>query len=117
MIVWLRTTGGPNAAAFTVTVVLQVLVLPLPSSTKKLTVLVPTGNSAPGGGACATVTEVLQASPQLTSAARLERVAVPPEPAIKVWAGAQLVMTGGVVSRTMTERVLVEVLPAPSVAT
>src|ERR1039458_8915486 len=96
---------------------LQVLVLPLPSSTRKTTLVAPNGKTVPAGGSWSTFRVALQASVASSKPVRLGNVAEQPAPAARVWAGTHCVIAGGVVSRTYTSRLLVAVLLAASLAT
>src|SRR6267378_3693261 len=96
----------------TITRCWQVVVLPLPSVTVQVTVLVPTGNWA--GALLVTVTE-----PQLSVAVTVPKVTPvakqDPALAFTVTSAGQEVMTGTWMSRTITRCWQVVVLPLPSV--
>jgi hypothetical protein len=103
-------TGG--CTSLTVTVKVQVAVLPVASVAVEVTVVVPTGKNEPEAGTAATVT------PGQLSVAFTAKFTTAPH-----WLGSLLtvifagqVITGGCTSFTVTVNVQVAVLPAASVA-
>src|SRR4029453_14579627 len=101
-----------------VRVVMQVASLPTASVTCKVTVVVPRPSGVPAAGVCVTVTEVpLQLSLAVTSTTKLGTVVDPGEQAGAIGlSGGQFVITGGVLSTTVTLKLHVAVRPTPSVA-
>ena len=109
----LAKTGG--VVSETVKVVVQVTVLPAASEAVRVTVVTPSGAAKPAAGDC-----VIELTAQLSAATALTvksgRAVVQFAPAEPVWAAAQLVNVGAVVSTTVKVTRQVEVLPAASVA-
>jgi hypothetical protein len=101
-------------ASTTVTVAVQVVVLPDESVAVSVTTVAPRLAVLPAAGDCVTTTG--QASVVVTEPVRSGTKAVQLAPAFRVWFEAQAVMAGAVVSTTVTVAVQVVVLPAASEA-
>ena len=103
-------------ASTTVTVAVQVVVLPAASATVMVTTVAPRLAVLPAAGDCVVVSVELQLSTATTPAVRSGTRAVQLAPALTVWSAAHVVMLGAVVSTTVTVAVQVVVLPDESVA-
>jgi hypothetical protein len=105
-------TGG--STSFTVTVKLQVLVLPWPSLALQRTVVVPRGNANPLAG-----TQLTVAAPQLSVAVGTANVTLLeqlPTDVLTMTFPGHGVMAGGSVSLTVTVKLHPVLLPCPSFA-